>query len=190
MLTITIPNFIITGSIIFLSVFASLISSIKTTINTNAYMVCNTEINIRNHCTNLERQSLAIKFNYFPTSTKLNESLGDLADEEQFIIYFTLNSDRLSPLGREEIKRAAQMILNEGAKQVLVVGHADQVGTPVYNLRLSRRRSKTVLQRLRQENISPAILNADWKGEFDPSVPVGENDIEPLNRRVVIHVIR
>ena len=113
-----------------------------------------------------------------------------LDEEEQFVIEFALESWYLSQKGREVIKNAAKLISESGATRVLVVGHTDQSGNPEYNVRLSRRRAKSVLEALQLENVSPAILTVDWKGEFEPTISVGDDDFEPRNRRVVIHVFK
>ncbi|WP_460907672.1 OmpA family protein [Spirosoma areae] len=121
-----------------------------------------------------------------PFSEQLSRNITE--SEEPFTVGFALNSSQLSQKGRKVIKLAAATIANQGATRVLVVGHTDQIGSPEYNLRLSRRRTETVIQRLQYEGVSPTILSADWKGEFDPKVPGGEDSVEPQNRRVVIQV--
>ena len=128
--------------------------------------------------------------NKFPESISadLAKPINILSEEQQHIIEFAVAKWSLSKKGREIVKNAALIISREGASQVLIVGHADQRGNPEYNLRLSRLRSEAVMKVLLQENISPNIIKVEWRGEFDPSVPVGENDLESKNRRVVIHV--
>lgn len=110
------------------------------------------------------------------------------SQEEVLSINFALNSSRLSKIGRDIVKLTASKISSQGASRVMIVGHTDQSGNPEYNLRLSRKRTEIVIQSLIQEGVSPTILKADWKGEFDPEVPAGENDLEPRNRRVVIYI--
>ena len=111
-------------------------------------------------------------------------------NEEQFVVYFRTNSWRLTNESRKTIQKAASFILERSATRVQIVGHTDQLGNPEYNLKLSRRRTETVLSELQKKGISTSIMNADWNGEFDPALEVGENDSEPMNRRVVITVFQ
>lgn len=107
-------------------------------------------------------------------------------DSKSGTIYFRINSSRLDHIPRCELARLAKLAVNEGASQVLITGHADQLGDPSYNLTLSQRRASRALAEMRRLGVNPASLKVDWKGEFDPAVPVGPDQPEASNRRVTI----
>jgi outer membrane protein OmpA-like peptidoglycan-associated protein len=108
---------------------------------------------------------------------------------EDFTVYFALDSWRITDEGRQVIGQAAKRISELGATHVRVIGHADQTGSPEHNLLLSRRRTQAVLRALQKAGVSAAILQADWKGEFEPAVPGADNGPEAKNRRVTIVIV-
>ena len=109
---------------------------------------------------------------------------------KEFIVYFMLSSSQISKDGKRILSAVSDLVSNLGSTKVLIVGHADQRGSPEFNLRLAKQRAVSVLVALKDVGVSSSILEVDWKGEFEPAVPVDDDDLEAKNRRVVIQVFR
>ncbi len=52
---------------------------------------------------------------------------------------------------------------------ILVVGHADRIGTPEYNQRLSERRARSVKSYLVGKGVPAARIKTEGRGEFEPT---------------------
>jgi outer membrane protein OmpA-like peptidoglycan-associated protein len=102
-------------------------------------------------------------------------------------IMFALNSARLSSTARSQVREIARTVINDASPQVQVIGHSDTSGDAEYNLLLSRRRAQSVVDALRSEGVSEAIIKVDWKGEFEPVMP-GPELPKPENRRVTVRI--
>lgn len=55
-------------------------------------------------------------------------------------------------------------------EQVVVVGHADRIGTPEYNQRLSERRAESVKRYLVGQGMEADKISTEGRGEFEPSL--------------------
>lgn len=108
---------------------------------------------------------------------------------EEMNIPFSLNSATLTPTVITSLTTLAFRAVRDGASRVDVVGHADSLGDPEYNLDLSRRRAEAVAHRLKQSGVGANVLHVDWKGEFGPQIPLPE-PVDPTNRRVNVRVVR
>ena len=56
---------------------------------------------------------------------------------------------------------------------IVVVGHADRIGTENYNLRLSTRRANSVKDYLVKQGLPADKIQAEGRGEFEPSTQPG-----------------
>ena len=82
-----------------------------------------------------------------------------------------------------------------------VIGHTDNVGTPIFNKQLGLKRAKAVVDYLvLNYNVSPARLKAATKGEGDPLSSVTEitidlesdinvNTLAVIDRRVDFEIV-
>ncbi|HEY5316491.1 MAG TPA: OmpA family protein [Solirubrobacteraceae bacterium] len=114
---------------------------------------------------------------------------------------FSLNSDVLFAFGRSTLTSNAQAVLRalvsrlHKAKRgsVSIVGYTDSIGTPRYNLGLSRLRATSVEEYLRADVHNPGLsYHAKGLGEADPvapnKLPNGQDNAagRQKNRRVVV----
>lgn len=110
------------------------------------------------------------------------------APPQQFTLYFVEGRDEFTA----ESTRAFDGVLAEIARRpvpdVLIVGHADAVGSDALNDRLSRQRAEVVLRALVARGISADSITVSGRGKRDPVVPTAEGVAEPRNRRVEIFV--
>lgn len=72
---------------------------------------------------------------------------------------------------------------------VLLTGYASPIGNAEYNLRLSERRVAAVAAMLKEMGVPEAAIRTRARGEQDPEVPAGEDELSEENRRVEIQVV-
>jgi outer membrane protein OmpA-like peptidoglycan-associated protein len=72
---------------------------------------------------------------------------------------------------------------------VTIIGHADKIGDPAFNLDLSQRRAKAVVDMLTKEGaIASTHIEQAWRGDKDPLVGTEGAKVEPRNRRVEVKI--
>ena len=100
--------------------------------------------------------------------------------------------DRAEPLGDMDrvMRVVAEILHRDAAVRVALVGHTDSVGSDRYNLNLSARRARNVLERLVETGVDPARVETIAAGE---AMPLASNATEAgraKNRRVEILLSR
>jgi len=108
------------------------------------------------------------------------------AAPKQFLVFFGFNKSNLTVEAQRVVAEAAVAAKQLGSASIVVVGHADTVGSPQYNQQLSERRSGTVRQELVGQGIESAKITASGQGETELLVQTGDNMKEPQNRRSTI----
>ncbi|MFL9827706.1 OmpA family protein [Rhodoplanes sp. SY1] len=103
-------------------------------------------------------------------------------------ILFVYKSDEFTPIGAKAAEAFADMLKERNPVRITVTGHTDQIGSDAYNLELSEKRAKKVVQFLRSKNVTGRI-EAAWKGKREPRAIANPADytqdqIDELNRRV------
>ncbi|TYT26047.1 OmpA family protein [Luteimonas viscosa] len=99
-------------------------------------------------------------------------------------IFFDTGRATLKPESNASLDQAAQLMRQQTALKLLVVGHTDSTGTASANTALSQQRAEAVRNALLARGIAAARLTAQGVGS---SVPVADNDTEAgraRNRRV------
>ncbi len=111
-----------------------------------------------------------------------------LITEGKFVtsgINFDVNSDKIKPESYGIIKEIANVLKENEAVKIKIVGHTDSDGDDSKNMELSKKRAESVKNALANDyQVSSERLEIDGKGE---SVPVGKNDTpegKAQNRRV------
>jgi phosphate transport system substrate-binding protein len=107
------------------------------------------------------------------------------ADRLSVDLRFRPNSSALDPKGLDDIKRIASVMGSEFSDRgIMLIGFADSIGTPEFNLLLSRRRAQAVGDQMRQEGINPVLVTG-----FGQELPVADNrtrEGQEKNRRVEV----
>lgn len=88
-------------------------------------------------------------------------------------IFFDFNSADLQPEARQKIE-ALSLILNHPRavqRRLVIEGHADSIGTPEYNLKLSQQRAESVLQEMIAHQVQGGRLRSEGFGETRPVAP-------------------
>ena len=100
-------------------------------------------------------------------------------------ILFDVNSDQIKPQSYGSLQDIAQLLKENAAVRVNIIGHTDADGNDNANLELSKRRASAVMQALTTNfGIDASRLQSDGKGK---SEPVDTNDTpagKANNRRV------
>jgi OmpA-OmpF porin, OOP family len=111
-----------------------------------------------------------------------------LLTEGKFVtsgIHFDVNSDKIKPDSYGILKEVANVLKENEAVKIKIIGHTDSDGDDSNNMELSKRRAESVKNALQNEyQISSSRMATDGKGE---SMPVSKNDTpvgKAQNRRV------
>lgn len=107
--------------------------------------------------------------------------------EDSFL--FDFDSAELRPLNREILSRIAGVLLASYGYKVYVYGHTDDQGDDQYNVTLSERRARAVLDYLVSSGIPREILEAQGFGKASPRVPGTSREARRKNRRVEVGIV-
>jgi OOP family OmpA-OmpF porin len=105
-----------------------------------------------------------------------------------FLVFFDSNRATLTPDAQRVIGEAADEFRQFASLRMVVLGHADLVGKPEANQRLSQRRAKVVLAALVRAGIPADRITAGAFGEGQPAFVTPDGTAEPQNRRVEIYL--
>jgi len=107
---------------------------------------------------------------------------------KEFRVYFDFDKSNLTAEARQIVQQAAAEAKSGGSARLQLVGKADRSGTDQYNLRLSERRAKAVVEALVSAGIPRDNIQSRAVGESEPPVPTPDGVREPRNRVVEITI--
>jgi outer membrane protein OmpA-like peptidoglycan-associated protein len=99
-------------------------------------------------------------------------------------VFFATNSAKLLPASSETLDKVATSLIANPDVKILVAGHTDNTGTAKYNLQLSDKRAKTVMDYLISKGVNPAMLKAKGFGLTEPIASNKTAEGRAKNRRV------
>jgi OmpA-OmpF porin, OOP family len=100
-------------------------------------------------------------------------------------IQFDVNSDKLKPESYSTLKEISDILKENPAIRILVVGHTDSDGDDASNLDLSKRRGLSVKNELVTKfSCDAARIETDGKGESEPIADNNSSVNKAKNRRV------
>ena len=104
------------------------------------------------------------------------------------LVNFEFDSDRLTEAAKENLSQFAKALLDPQLKgsKFEIDGHTDAKGAEVYNIGLSDRRAKAVVEYLASQGVDAATLVAHGFGKSKPRV---SDPFSPENRRVETHML-
>jgi len=105
-----------------------------------------------------------------------------------WIVYFDYDAAAVTQTGQLQVNRASNAAAMLPGSQVLLTAHTDTAGSEQYNLDLSARRAKSVVEALELIGVSSDRVTASAVGESDPAVATGDGVREAKNRRVEIRL--
>ena len=107
-----------------------------------------------------------------------------------WIVYFPFDSNEITYEAQLEINKAEKAASKLKGSQMLLTAHTDTSGSEQYNLDLSARRAKAVVDTLELIGVSRDGVTASAVGESDPAVATGDGVREQKNRRVEIRLTK
>ena len=101
-------------------------------------------------------------------------------------IYFLFNDSDIQPGYEEMLATHAEYLRQNPQDNVIVEGHADERGTPEYNIALGERRANAIARYLQAMGVPVSQMTIVSYGEEKPLVN-GHSDVDyAKNRRVVL----
>lgn len=97
---------------------------------------------------------------------------------------FETGSWIIRPSARSRLLEVVSVLRENPELRVEVQGHTDNIGSPAYNMDLSRKRAETVRNYLIQEGIEPERLGAKGYGYTKPAMSNATPEGRSANRRV------
>ena len=104
----------------------------------------------------------------------------------EHIIYFGFDVSNVSEEFSNVLNAHAEYLNANSSVKVLIEGHADERGTPEYNIALGERRAKAVVTYLENMGVSADQLSVVSYGEEKPMIKDRSEDAFSKNRRAVI----
>jgi peptidoglycan-associated lipoprotein len=104
----------------------------------------------------------------------------------EHIIYFDFDVSNVSNQYAAVLDAHAKFLNANSAVKVLGEGHADERGTPEYNIALGERRAKSVATYLENMGVNASQLNVVSYGEEKPMVKDRSENAFAKNRRAVL----
>jgi len=105
-----------------------------------------------------------------------------------FVLYFLLNSDRLTPDSQAQLAQVNAAVREFPAPEVAVVGHTDRLGRSEFNARLALQRAELIRDALVAAGVAARMIEVTSHGESNPLVPTADEVAEPRNRRVEVSI--
>ncbi len=112
---------------------------------------------------------------------RFEQSLSALTTRFEFNM-FTLTSE-----GRGILDGSAEILASEPRCLIEVHGHADDVGSPAYNMELSKNRATTVAGYLESRGVPVSRMVVRYHGEEMPVDTSATPEARERNRRVELH---
>jgi len=110
------------------------------------------------------------------------------ARADNYVILFDFDRSDLTAAGQVVVNEILAVALADPTSSIALVGHADTVGSPAYNLRLGQARATTVQNALVSGGVQPARITSSSEGESNLAVPTGDGVRNQANRRVVVSI--
>jgi len=102
------------------------------------------------------------------------------------VIYFMYDSSEVMPEYITVINAHANYLASNPGKTAVLEGHADERGSPEYNIALAEQRAKAVAKMMRLQGVSDTQLQIVSFGEEKPAVSGHDEASWQQNRRVEI----
>ncbi len=99
-------------------------------------------------------------------------------------IKFGINSDKLFSSSFSALDKLVRKLSNNKKIHILITGHTDNVGSPRYNLRLSKKRADAVKKYLVGKGIADARIKTEGMGDKKPTASNETRDGRAKNRRI------
>lgn len=120
-----------------------------------------------------------------PSSDDMKQAIEDKGKIDLYGILFDFDKDTLRPESKETLDQIADLLEQNAALKLKIVGHTDNRGTAEYNMDLSERRAEKVVEALVGEyKIDEARLSYSGAGSTTPVASNATEEGRAKNRRV------
>lgn len=102
------------------------------------------------------------------------------------VIYFRYDSYEVLPEYQTVLNAHAGYLASHNGRSVVLEGHADERGSPEYNIALGEQRAKAVSKMMQLQGVTAGQLQVVSFGEEKPAVPGHDEASWQQNRRVEI----
>ncbi len=99
-------------------------------------------------------------------------------------IKFTYNNWRLLPSSYPELKKLIMKMKRDPKLEILITGYTDNFGSKNFNMRLSKRRAKSVKDFFMKNGIAESRIAIDGKGPANPKASNATKEGRAKNRRI------
>lgn len=104
-------------------------------------------------------------------------------------IYFAFDSATLTAQSMD-VLRAQAGVLESSSEKIRLEGHADERGTPEYNVALGQRRADVARSFLIAQGVKASRIETVSYGEMKPAVAGHDEESWAKNRRVELRIVR
>ena len=122
----------------------------------------------------------------------LKVELTPVAAGEEFVfenVFFDFDKYDLKTESLSSLKRLLKFLQENPNVNILISGHTDNVGSPVYNQTLSLQRATSVQSYLIKSGLHIGRVLVEGKGDKEPMVPNSSPENQALNRRITIKIL-
>lgn len=107
---------------------------------------------------------------------------------QRFFVRFPFDSAALTKTAKSALFPLSRQIRAGEISQVSLTGHADAIGSDLYNINLSGKRAETVASWLEKQGLAAEQIDKSAKGKSEPVASNKTVQGRAKNRRVVIEV--
>lgn len=142
--------------------------------------------------TNTQTQTTTEQDNVQVTAAQREAEIAEQKRQEmerlrsEHIVYFGFDKSTVSADFSNVLDAHAAFLSKNSDVNVLIEGHADERGTPDYNIALGERRAKSVQTYLENMGVSPSQISIVSYGEEKPMVRNRSESAFAKNRRAVL----
>jgi outer membrane protein OmpA-like peptidoglycan-associated protein/tetratricopeptide (TPR) repeat protein len=137
-------------------------------------------------------QNMKINIDDIIAANNQNDVNNQTFDEPVYCenIFFDFDKHDIKPEFYANLNGLAEWLKNNPETVIKLTSHTDHYGTELYNVDLSRRRAEMVATFLMDKGVSQKQLIVKYEGETNGiTIPVDEDHIRKLNRRVVFEIV-
>jgi OmpA-OmpF porin, OOP family len=98
-------------------------------------------------------------------------------------VLFGFNKAELTPAGQAKLDELAQNAQGANVDKVVLIGHADRIGSEEYNQQLSEERAQAVADYLAQKGVDKNHLQVEAKGKSEPITGEQCKNMGPENNK-------
>lgn len=110
------------------------------------------------------------------------------ADFVSFRLYYAPRVNEITPKSMLVLEKAVGFLQEHPEYKVRIIGHTDNVGDEVYNMKLSKERAEDVVKLFNRKGINFNRLEAIAKGASEPIADNHTDEGRELNRRIEVEL--